>query len=82
MVVQFADDAGNEHIFVDGLYGSFPWLPHDAVVQVIYPDGSPEFARVFRPRVRQSIYFALIAALLGLLAIEFNVLPWPLISMF
>ena len=82
MIVQFADDAGNEHIFVDGVYGRFPWLPRDAVVEVIYPDGSPELARVFRPRVRQSIYFALIAALISLLAIEFDVLPRTLISMF
>ncbi|TLG79282.1 DUF3592 domain-containing protein [Methylocystis sp. B8] len=82
MIVQFADDAGNEHIFVDGVYKSLPWLPRDAVVEVIYPEGSPELARVFRPRVRQSIYFALIATLIALLAVEFDLLPQPLASMF
>lgn len=82
MVVQFADDAGNEHIFVDGVHKNFPWLPHEAVVEVIYPEGKPELARVFRPALRRRIYVALIAALLALIAIEFDVLPRPLISMF
>ncbi|MFO1125853.1 MAG: hypothetical protein U1E25_11660 [Methylocystis sp.] len=82
MIVQFADETGNEHIFVDGMYRSFPWLPRDAIVEVIYPEGSPQFARVLRPRLRQSIYFALIAALIALLAIESDLLPQPLASIF
>jgi hypothetical protein len=55
-LVQFIDETGTKHEFVDTFGKSLPAQVAGGTLPVVYPKGSPLHARVKRPFVRLLIY--------------------------
>ncbi|MGD9543443.1 MAG: hypothetical protein AB7F41_03475 [Methylocystis sp.] len=60
MIIEFADETGHDHIFIDGMHHNMPWLPKDAIVEVFYPAGRPDLARSQTPTQRRRLYLSLV----------------------
>ncbi len=72
--IAFTDEAGAKRVFVDKVLTHTPEPAPGAVVDIIYPQGRPDKARVPRPWLRLLIYTVivgmngmLVATLLGFL---------------
>jgi len=82
MIIEFADETGRDHIFIDGMHHNTPWLPKDAVVEVFYPAGRPDLARSQTPVQRRRLYLFLVLLLIALGSVAAGLAPAWLKSFF